>query len=150
MSHGDILLNTLPVSPDSLSETERFFFEHAGASYHPATETLEQGKVRGARQLAMAEDYAEVHGWHFTLDIDSDGPMPDDVDSVGSVERGEAVCLSLVLYGPDPDAADTRVPFRGRVVLGSLHNIIVPNDSDPYLRVVAAELALDAMPDDVS
>ena len=38
-----------------LMDREQFFYEHAGYSYDPKTETKEQGRRRSARALARAE-----------------------------------------------------------------------------------------------
>lgn len=124
-----------------MNADESFFHEHAGWHYDPASETSEQGRERTARELANAEQYAREHGWWAEIEPDPD-VMEDDVDSVGLVERGEMVNLSVTLFAP---AEGNPVIRAGGNVLGSLGGIVVPSESDPYLRVVAAELAAEAM-----
>lgn len=47
---------------DGLTPDQRFFFETAGFSYDPKTETPEQGRTRCAIQLADAEaTYLQAH-----------------------------------------------------------------------------------------
>jgi len=106
---------------------EQFFYEHAGWSYRRGGETPER--------------YARDHGWWADVVPDPD-VKDDDVDSVGMVARGEAVNLSVTLYAPREGNPVIRA--RGNV-LGALSGIVVPSEDDPYLRVVAAELASEAM-----
>lgn len=120
---------------EPLSDAEQFFYDNAGYSYDPATESREEGRARCARALAAAEDYGRRHGWRVEYDEDPD-VMEDDVDSVGMVARGEAVNLTVTLRDADGE------------FLGSLAGVVVPNDQDPYLRAVAAQLMEDAMPDE--
>jgi hypothetical protein len=118
-----------------------FFYTYAGWSHDPKTETAEQGRRRCALGLADAELHALKRGWWVATEDDPD-VMEDDVDSVGMVQRGEAVNLSMLLYGP-PDGAGTLADAEP-VVLGALGGIVVASADDPYLRVVAAELASEA------
>lgn len=54
-----------------MSQTpEEFFYKHAGYSYDPATETEEQGKRRGAAQLATAERFAAALGLSYSWEDD--------------------------------------------------------------------------------
>lgn len=107
----------------------RFFFDHAGYSYNPATQTPFQGKWEGARILADAERRLK------------DGPY-------------------YISIGPDPHPWDGDVPYNGplwivslwegtypwdRELLGSLGSVAA-EENDPYLRVVAAELAAEYIP----
>lgn len=127
-----------------MDAAEQFFYQHAGYSHNPSMETAEEGRRRGARELASAESAARAAGWWTMVDRDPEGPMDDDVDSVGTVRRGEAVCLVVTLYAAPDEYAGDGLEADPRV-LGSLGNVIVPSDSDPYLRVVAAELAAGAL-----
>lgn len=115
------------------TEAEQFFYEHAGRSWHPETETEEQGAIRGARELAAAEAEGKRRGWWVSIEHDPEGPMEDDVGSVEYVESGEGVCLEAFLW------ADRDVP------LASLCDIVVSSEDDPYMRVVAAELMSQAL-----
>ena len=38
-----------------MMNAQQFFYDHAGFSYNPATETRDQGKIRSASDLARAE-----------------------------------------------------------------------------------------------
>lgn len=111
-------------------KAEDFFYEHAGHSFDPKRETPEQGRRRGARQLAEAEQWAKDEGYDFVW-RDDDDPLLGDVpeDEVSGAfwvamedEQGDIVqSLGSVLEGHD-ERANRR-----------------------YRRVVEAELALEEM-----
>lgn len=108
----------------------QFFFDHAGYSWNPATETEQAGRLRCAENLAAAEGIARAAGvsfdWTIDPDIDSsdfsDDPEPWALwqcvayDAAGS----ECGCLCGVDFGRD----------------GSPH-------ADDYRRVVEAEIAAE-------
>lgn len=121
------------------TEAERFFYDHAGYSHGPE-ETAEQGRERCARELAAAEAAALAAGWWATTEEDPD-VMDDDAGSRELVESGQAVNLTVVLWGP-PEAD---VLIGRPVEHGSLGGVVVASDTDPYVRVVAAELAAEAI-----
>lgn len=107
-----------------MTKLEQFFYDNAGYSYDPKTETKEQGKVRCAVDLARAAHYAiDQPDWHFEWGQD-DQPC----------ECGEPNCDHLVEYCQLCD---------GDNLLESLSGI--SGATDEYRRVVEAELALEAM-----
>lgn len=108
-----------------LSETEQFFYENAGFSYRP-DETPEQGRARCARVLAMAEKKLII-GPYFVSHEPDDQPWDGDVPYDGP--------LWIVSLW---NVADTTEPVR----LASLSGVAC-EESDPYMRVVAAELAAE-------
>lgn len=106
---------------------EAFFYKHVGYSYDPKTETKRQGRIRYAKDYARAEAYAKAAGWRVHWEDeqepwDGDTPEPDYL-------------FCGLLYNAEGD------------ILASLGMIGVDDLNDPYLRVVAAELALEAIPD---
>lgn len=109
---------------EQLTEQERFFFDHAGYSYDPKTETVEQGRERCARELAAAERRLNDSADFYVNVSPEDDPM-DEKDGPQWV-----VTLYRRHDFPQPDE-----------VVGSLGCIDTETDADPYLRVVAAELA---------
>lgn len=109
-----------------------FFYEHAGWSYDPASETSEQGRERCARELAEAEEQMVRRGWYVRV-LDDPDVMDDDVDSIGLVARGECVNLFVDLHNE-----------QGRRI-ASIGGVTVPFDDDPYIRVLAAELAAELL-----
>lgn len=113
----------------------KFFYDHAGSSYNPKTETEEQGRIRGAQALAKAEAFAAEQGFIFSWSQDEDGCIGCDCGSEDcACASGEPHdCRVCVMY----DAS-------GEDVLASLGSICEP--SKEYCRVVEAELALEAMP----
>lgn len=121
-----------------MDEREKFFYDHAGWSHDPATETSEQGRERCARELAAAEREMRSRGWHAIVQEDDFGPMEDDAGSVELVASGEMVNLEVILL------SDDHAPCVHNV-LGSLCSIVVPGPDDPYIRVVTAELAAEAI-----
>lgn len=106
-----------------------FFYERAGFSYNPATETLEEGHLRSARELAEAEAYAEAHQWSAYWEDDYDR-MEDEW-----ADWPQYVCQVVDADG-DPLASLGGVMFSDRGT---------PDDGDPYARVVRAELFAEAM-----
>lgn len=111
----------------------RFFLEHAGWGYDPATETPEDGRHRGAVALAKAEAWL-VERPGFTVKWEQDRDYdPKDYDCGDMPDVGWSCFVS--------DGLETE----------SLHGITFDGDGEPwgnpYARVVVAELALDLMPD---
>lgn len=107
----------------------RFFLDHGGYSYDPATQTPFQGKWESARTLADAEERLRKGPYYIEVETDPepwDGDMPYD-----------GPMWIVTLWRVD----DTVQPR----VLGSLGGVAAQED-DPYLRVVAAELAAEYIP----
>lgn len=118
-----------------LSDAARFFFEHAGYAYYPNKETPEQGRTRGALALADAEAWAKAAGYRFEWYRDPDIDSSDFSDESPAWQLWE--CAMLAMDGE---------------VVQSLGGIDLGRDgkpsSDPYGRVVEAELASQERPDD--
>lgn len=110
----------------------RYFMEWAGTSHNPATESLAQGRYRGARKLAAAERWADVHGYYYEWGID-DLTSAEWSDEDPPYEQW--YCLLRDQHG---------------TVCASLSGIDFGRDGTPYgdkyKRVVEAELALEQMP----
>jgi len=110
-----------------------FFYDNAGYSYDPATETVEDGRLRGARQLAMAERFAQVMGAEYVWEDDW---------SLGHSHAEEFPDA----YDNEPDTCEW---VQLRVTLPCGHSDIVASlscidDATPeYRRVIEAELALE-------
>lgn len=106
-----------------------FFYEHAGYGYDPKTETPEQGRQRGAEELAKAEAWARENGYRFEWEHDG------YADRSGIEHDGPLwVCLMLDAGGDVQDAL-------GGIDLGE-------NGTPGRVagaRVIEAELALEAM-----
>lgn len=111
----------LPRKGCALCEPVRFFFDNAGFSYDPNVETAEEGKLRTASDLAMAEAWGKANGLTFVWEFDHD----DSSDGDETPEVREA-CIAYV----DGD------------VVASLGGI--GDATDDYRRVVEAELAVEA------
>lgn len=115
-----------------LTDAERFFYNHAGISYMPGKETAEQGKIRGAKQLAKFEARAYARGftYHWSVDQSTDSSEFSDVKPAWKLWQ-------CAMYN-----------CRGRIV-NSLHAIDFGRDVKPwgqdYRRVVEAELALEGL-----
>ena len=113
-----------------------FFYKHAGYSYTPGRETKEQGRRRCARALAAAELAARDAGASFDWDHDPDCTSADFSDADPPWRLWE--CIARDANGN---------------IFASLGGIDFGRDgtpwSDPYRRVVEAELALE-MPDPVA
>jgi hypothetical protein len=114
-----------------MTQAEQFFYDNAGYSYDPATETAEQGRERRARELARAEAYGTIHeGWE--------------------VEWADDLCGCIGCdCGDDDCACSTGVPHETLIcvvrdtegnMLASCGGICEP--SREYRRVMEAELML--------
>lgn len=99
-----------------------FFREHAGLSYRPAVETPEQGRERGARELARAERWAKDQGIRFAWADDYHDERPDYTPQT---------CEYVVALDEDGN---------NLTGLGCIDDA-----DDDYRRVIEAELALEAM-----
>ena len=115
------------------SEASRFFYEHAAPGYCPNRETPEEGRWRGAESLARAEREAEARGWLVQWERDYDGDYMD-----ADTEWHDWPHYWCQMY--DPETGDT---------LASLCGVMFADrggpEGDPYSRVVAAELAEEAL-----
>lgn len=106
----------------------RFFYDNAGHSQMPG-ETERQGRTRGAIRLLLAEAALKSGPYFISLEA-------------------------------DPEGWDADVPWDGPVWIVSLWHVrntdkpvlmdsvggVGANEDDPYLRVVAAELAAEKLP----
>jgi len=118
------------MATEALTDTEQFFYDHAGWSYNRGTETPEEGRARGARKLAAAERRLK------------DGPY-------------------YVNYKPDDQPWNGDEPYDGPLWIATLWSVAgstsgevlgaigsVPAElGDPYMRVIAAELADEHLPE---
>lgn len=116
-----------------LTDHEYFFYLHAGYSYDPKTETAEEGRVRCARDLAAAETRLK-DGPYFTTVEDDDLPWDGDEPYDGPI-------YVVTLYRYAAYHGDDEI-------IGSLGGVDCESVDDPYIRVVAAELALEHIPAD--
>lgn len=108
-----------------------FFYENAGFSFDPQTETAEEGKRRCANELAEAERWASDAGLSFAWAVDPDVNSSDHSDEPDPYSLWE--CVARDMNG------DT-VASLGAIDFGRDGD---PWD-DPYRRVVEAELAVEA------
>jgi hypothetical protein len=113
------------------TEPEEFFYEHAGTSYYPATETEEGGRRRGAAQLAMAERFAAALGLTYT--------WRDDWGL--NTSHAEEYCADAYPDG-EPETCEWLLMYdaTGREV-GALG--CIDDADDNYRRVCEAEMALE-------
>ena|SRR5215831_17223718 len=113
-----------------MNGTVKFFFDHAGYSYDPKTETKRQGRLRCAKAMANAERLAQSYGLQFNWE--DDWLVGDHTKEFDTYKENPQTCESCVC-----------VDIEGNV-LASLGCI---DDADSnYRRVIEAELALEAIP----
>ena len=115
-----------------LTKQEQFFYDNAGYSYDPETETPEQGRTHCARQLAAAETKAAQAGVYAQWMTD---PHTDSSDWSDDPEPWATWCVTIT--HPETGQSD------------SLGGVDFGRDGEPwgnpYARVVEAELALDML-----
>lgn len=112
----------------TLTDREQFFYDNAGYSYDPATETASSGRTRNAILLAQAESVLLREKWDVTWDIDPDADTePSDNYFVSGAPHW--MC--------EVKTSDGRTANLCSIDLG--HGKYP--ESEPYARVVEAELA---------
>lgn len=117
------------MSTSTLTPDEQFFFDHAGWSHNPKTETSEEGHIRCAVALAAAERRLMVHAnaWcEWAEDTDGVSDLRTDRETYTTCE-----CACIRIDG---------------IVVASLGCIV--DATDDYRRVFRAELALEAFPEE--
>jgi hypothetical protein len=113
-----------------LTADQFFFYQNAGYSHNPKTETPEQGRVRCAKGLAEAEAVGQRLGYVFEWEFDQDPDLSWMSDEERTQEH-EVLCCRIV----DPENARHSLAF--------LCGITDPDRN--YSRVIEAELASEAI-----
>ena len=116
----------------------KFFYNHAGYSYDPKHETIRQGKTKCARALASAEAAAREGGFCFKWSIDPHSTSAEfDNDDFRGSNSDPWQLWQCCMFNSDGGTVN------------SLHGIDFGRDgnpwSDPYRRVVEAEIAMDGI-----
>ena len=115
-----------------MNQTEQFFYDNAGYSYDPKTETKEKGRRRTAAFLAQAESKATEQGFSFQWRVD---PYMDSSEFSDDPEPW--ALWECLIHAPD-----------GSILTG-IGGIDFGRDGEPwgdnYRRVVEAELALESL-----
>lgn len=115
-----------------MTPAEQFFYDNAGYSWDPNTETREEGRIRCAKELALAEAYAKRHDWSVVWEPDWEIGNHQEFYG-GDLRDGEpATCEVATLYDEHGEC------------LASLG--CIDDATDEYRRVVAAQLALGVLP----
>jgi hypothetical protein len=114
-----------------LTADEQFFFDNAGWSHDPLTESPREGRARCARELAAAEEWARDNG--YTVEWEGDWQVRSHIAEYRYDAEPET-CEMALLFPPD-DGESVCVASRG----------CVDNAEPENRRVVAAELALEVM-----
>jgi|ERR1019366_5479248 hypothetical protein len=104
-----------------MHDLEDFFYEHAGWSYQPPNETSEQGKRRCAKELSEAFNEFRNENTYVSWHIDEIDSSDFDSDS----EPRPLYCATL---------------YYGTKIVGSLGGIDISDSSDPYAKVIEAEM----------
>ena len=126
-----------------------FFIAHAGWYYRPDRETKEQGQLRCAWSLALAENWlqGQLHKVVWSIDEDTDRSWlePDD-------DRNLWAC-SLWIFKDEEARHEEAFSYRHHRVppSASLGGIDLGPHSEEqlYIRIVEAELALEVAPEEV-
>lgn len=128
-------------TPDTLSEAAQFFYEHAGFSYDPKTETPEQGRARCAQHLAEAENLflAAVRVADVGCAWEDDPQGFDDYRAdkkagrlADGIKKPKTIEIAFIWHR-DEDGGETLLASLGGVW----------DAGTDYRRVVRAELALE-------
>ncbi len=116
----------------------QFFYEHAGFSYDPKTETVEQGKRRCSKAMEAAEQEGKARGIEFNW-------MNDDMACSGcDCGDSDCACGNGTPHETLVCVAYAKCQCCGlKVARASLGGIC--GATDEYRRVVEAELAMEAL-----
>jgi len=134
MTTGQAQMVTIEPKARAWNAALAFFGEQAGChSFDPRRETSRIGQERAARELAAAEQYASLSGWDAITFPDDDDTADDDTATTTGINEGSL--LRLVIAVRDEDGG----------TLAMMGSVIVPSEDDPTVRVIAAQLALEAM-----
>jgi hypothetical protein len=130
---GNLSIERLAMRLGAMDAVTEFFYENAGASCKPP-QTWAEGTLEGALKLAAAETWARRNGYRFHW------TQCDTTSQEFSSRRPFYPLQACCLVDPE-----------GRLDWAhSLHGIDFgrenPEPHGAYVRVVEAELALDAMP----
>lgn len=109
-----------------------FFYEHGGFSYDSATETPEQGRLRGARDDAAIERGGKARGWYVEWESDGDGDH-SYLDQPEFDGYEITTCEMASLY----DADDNHLTSLG----------CIDDADDNYRRLIEAQLMAEALSD---
>ena len=117
----------------------KFFYDYAGHSHDPKTETTEEGRLRCATELALAERWAKQNGIHHQWWIDADYTVGKDDDLHPEECSSPYLCIAGHMDSPfdpvDPEASLGGILFaKGKDYA-----------NDPYGRIVEAELSMEIM-----
>jgi hypothetical protein len=119
----------------NLEDRIKFFEEHAGWSYDPKTETSEEGRHSNAIALALAEAQAKKEYLSYVWTY-------DDIDTSSFEDTDNPHVLWICALMPENETYNCGIP-----ALASLGGIDLGADgrpcSDPYAKVIEAELALE-------
>lgn len=137
MKHSEEVLSgrtKLAKARKQLTPNELFFYEHAGYSHDPKTETAEQGRIRCAKELAEAERIAHNLNWETRWENDWD---------IGSHKK---------FYGPGScyeDSEPTTCEYAQLWDADGMHCLAslgcIDDATSAYRRVIEAELADEAL-----
>lgn len=115
-----------------MNRAEQFFYNNAGYSYNPKTQTPEEGHIESAKHLAHMETLAEKHGLEYIWEHDPATDSSEFRDDCDPYPLWGCICVS-------PEGEH----------LNSLWGIDFGPDGEPwgdnYQRVVEAELVHDAL-----
>lgn len=109
------------------SEAVAFFYANAGMSYHPDRETVEEGTLRCATEMAADEAWGKTVGIEFTWSDDWEIDHMREFDCYDD--------------GP-PSTCELCVARLNGETVGALG--CIDDASDDYRRVIEAELAGEA------
>jgi hypothetical protein len=119
------------------SEAEEFFYQHAGYS-HAMTEPAWSGRARSAVLLAQAEDALRRSDARVVWTIDPDA---DNEPGEGYFVSGHPQWQADLIRDNGTDGIEYLASL-GSIDLGKPHDAVTY--SEPYIRVIEAELAQQA------
>lgn len=119
-------------------EAIHFHFVHGACSHRPAVEIRETGWLRGAVDLAESERWVQEMGWEFEWVQDLEY-SPDDYDAP---DMPGIAWVCLLRDGSRHEGEHAVVESVGAVTFGGDGY----PDGDPYKRVIQAQLASEAAP----
>jgi len=124
------MMDQTKVNEARMDAAVRFFHEHGGYGYDPATETRDEGRARCALEAAEAEAWADEQGVTFRWE-----------DDWHVTDHAHEYCTDAYPDG-SPETCEVCDAYLGDTVLASLG--CIDDATDEYRRVIEADLAIEA------
>lgn len=127
-----------------MTKQEQFFYDNAGYTRNPKTQTEQQARAHSARLLARAETWARDEGYRYNWEIESESAESVYGTACPNADCNDPHCMSTH-YDPTADFYVCIIEDKDGNAVDSLGMIEAPTRE--YRRVIEADLAIAIMPE---